>query len=103
VKRRDIPGLPGCQADSEGNIYRGFGSIKVAQWIGTTNPYARCVILGKEYYVHQLVCLAFHGPKPSPEHEVAHQDDVKSVNTPDSLRWDTHKGNIADRVRLRGR
>ena len=47
--------------------------------------------------IHQIICEAFHGPAPSPSHEVAHNDGVKSHVWASNLRWDTRKGNLADR------
>jgi hypothetical protein len=49
--------------------------------------------------VHILVCEAFHGPKPSPHHEVAHWDGVGGNNRKDNLRWATKKENADDRGR----
>lgn len=51
--------------------------------------------------VHVLVCEAFHGPKPSPVHEVAHRDCNKRHNHKDNLRWATPKENRADERVLR--
>ena len=44
------------------------------------------------------VCEAFHGPAPSPKHEVAHNDGVRAHSWASNLRWDTRKGNQADKV-----
>jgi hypothetical protein len=46
---------------------------------------------------HTLICEAFHGPRPSPAHEVAHNDGVKVHNHASNLRWATPKENAADR------
>lgn len=54
---------------------------------------------GKHWSVHVLVCSAFHGSKPSPQHEVAHWDGNGENNTPNNLRWATRKENKADQVR----
>jgi hypothetical protein len=45
---------------------------------------------------HVLVCEAFHGPRPTPDHEVAHGNGVRGDDCADNLRWDTRKGNQAD-------
>jgi hypothetical protein len=48
--------------------------------------------------VHALVCEAFHGPKPSPKHQVAHFPDRNPLNnTVGNLRWATALENHADR------
>jgi hypothetical protein len=53
----------------------------------------------KIIYVHALVCLAWHGPKPKDKDEVAHLDGSKLNNTPQNLRWSTYAENYADRIR----
>lgn len=44
--------------------------------------------------VHQLVCEAFHGPKPSPQAVVIHIDENALNNRPENLRWGTQKENL---------
>ena len=41
------------------------------------------------YLVHRLVCLAFHGPQPSPDHTVDHIDRDVHNNRAVNLRWAT--------------
>lgn len=53
----------------------------------------------KTFLVHRLVCRAFHGPPPTPEHEVAHWDGVSTHNHEGNLRWATSTGNKADMLR----
>lgn len=48
---------------------------------------------------HALVCEAWHGPKPTPEHEPAHWDGNRLNNHFANLRWATKAENAADRVR----
>jgi len=50
-------------------------------------------------FVHRLVCEAFHGPAPSPQHQVAHADGNGTNNAASNLRWATSKENHADRFR----
>jgi hypothetical protein len=47
--------------------------------------------------VHILVCLTFHGPKPSPQHEVGHRDGDRLNARADNLRWVTRSENENDR------
>lgn len=50
----------------------------------------------KTAHVHQLVCAAFHGPRPGRLvacHNNGTRDDCRSEN----LRWDTQSGNLRDR------
>jgi len=46
-------------------------------------------------WVHQLVCVAFHGPRPSGIHQVAHIDGRTENNRADNLVWATRKENEA--------
>jgi len=48
---------------------------------------------------HVLVCLVWHGPKPSPKHQVAHWDGKPQNIYYTNLRWATSKENHADRKR----
>lgn len=47
-------------------------------------------------YVHRMVCEAFHGPPPSPEHQAAHLNGKKTDNRSANLRWKLPVANIAD-------
>ena len=49
--------------------------------------------------VHQLVCEAFIGPRPTPEHYAMHKSDNQLDNTVDNLRWGTSQENNLDRRR----
>jgi len=44
--------------------------------------------------VHQMVCEAFHGPKPFPKAVVIHIDENATNNRPENLRWGTQKENL---------
>ena len=48
--------------------------------------------------VHQLVCLAFHGLKPTGAQCVRHLDGNRLNNRPENLRWGTNKENAADTI-----
>lgn len=60
-------------------------------WYG---PRVNC----KSVKVHTLVCTAFHGPRPSPDHEVCHLNDNRSDNRAENLAWGTKEDNAKDRV-----
>lgn len=55
---------------------------------------------GSSYNVsaHVLVAEAFIGEKPSPKHQVAHNNGSKKLNTPNNLRWATTLENQNDRL-----
>lgn len=44
--------------------------------------------------VHQLVCEAFHGPRPFPEAVVIHLNEDAHDNRPENLKWGTQKENL---------
>lgn len=44
--------------------------------------------------VHQLVCEAFHGPKPFEKAVVIHLDEDAHNNRPENLMWGTQKENL---------
>ena len=50
-------------------------------------------------YLHTLVLVAFVGPPPSPKHECAHWDGIRTNARLDNLRWALHGDNEKDKVR----
>jgi hypothetical protein len=45
--------------------------------------------------VHQVVCEAFHGPKPFDGAVVIHKDENALNNRPENLKWGTQKENLS--------
>lgn len=52
---------------------------------------------GKKFWVHRLVCEAFHGPAPSRHHDAAHYNRIRHDNRPENLRWATRAQNEHDK------
>ena len=50
----------------------------------------------KRVRIHQAVCRAFHGPQPTPVHEVAHWDGYPPNVAASNLRWATKSENAKD-------
>lgn len=50
----------------------------------------------KNIKAHRIVCEAFHGEKPSTDHEVRHLNGIKTDNSAANLSWGTHLENMAD-------
>ncbi len=48
--------------------------------------------------IHRLVAIAFIGPPPSADHEVAHNDGTRTNNHHTNLRWCTHIENEKDKI-----
>ena len=67
---------------------------------GTSNAsgHLRVVLNRRSYYVHRLVLTAFVGPCPEGM-EACHNDGNPRNNALENLRWDTRKGNFADKVK----
>lgn len=53
---------------------------------------------GRNQKIHVLVCIAFHGPRPT-AYEIAHWDGNPHNNSADNLRWATLEENASDRLR----
>lgn len=69
-------------------------------------PYAKshgypvAVVDGESVRGTRWICTQRHGPAPTDEHEAAHNCGKGHLGciSPLHLRWDTHKGNCADRI-----
>lgn len=57
----------------------------------------------KSVSAHRLVCEAFHGPRPSERHEVAHWDGNTRNSHYTNLRWATPKENSGNDRKRHGR
>src|SRR5271157_6368187 len=53
---------------------------------------------GKTWPVHQMVAIAFHGSRPSPRHDAAHNDGDKMNNHHSNIRWATRAENEHDKL-----
>jgi hypothetical protein len=47
--------------------------------------------------LHVTVCTAFHGPKPTPQHQVGHLNGVPTDNRAENLKWVTPAENASHR------
>lgn len=103
-----IPGYPGYEASDEGGVRRvviglnGRRPTVLACHLLRSTGYWTALVKNeagerKSVCVHRLVCLAFHGLPPSPQHQVAHADGSRTNNRPPNLRWATPRENAADR------
>ena len=97
---REIPGLPGYFVSNQGRV-RGMRG-----WVLALRPYtsdyrrvqvALRLGLYQDRYVHELVLLAFIGPRPSDVHEVDHEDKDRANNRLSNLSWLTLAENRARR------
>lgn len=103
----DIVGVTNYQISNLGNVkrlkhkkprgkssiqeYRTYKEAYLSPYVGT-NGYVVVNIVGKPYYVHRLIAIAFI---PNPEHlpEINHIDCNKTNNELSNLEWCTRQQN----------
>ena len=103
---RTVPGYPAYEVSVDGVVRRCQGfrcrrAHRVLLPFIRPNGYAQVILYRdgrrQRFGVHQLVALAFLGPKPSPLHQVAHLDGQRLNNHVSNLAWllpienDAHK------------
>ena len=99
----DIPGEPGYKANMEGQLLslKGTEPKILSPKIDSKTGYLPVELYqnGQVKYcaVHQLVALAFLGPRP-PGLQVCHNDSNKLNNRVGNLRYDTPESNTRDSV-----
>lgn len=100
---RPVPGLDGYEASNIGRVRslkRGsprqlavslddWGYRRVSLWVNGAVRSRR---------VHQLVCAAFHGPRPVGL-QARHLNGEQLDNRADNLRWGTPRENMRDRIK----
>lgn len=97
IRWHPIPGLPGYRASRQGHIR---GPRKTLTFFLRRRYW--CVKAGgKPRYVHHLVALVFHGPRPA-GHEVRHLDGDRFNNHADNLAYGTPDENRMDDYRRKG-
>lgn len=105
VEYRTLPWCPRYKIGSDGSIIGPSGRKLKPAWLPPLGYRLVLIYAGKgkrgrvTRSVHLLVCEAFHGPKPTPKHEVAHWDGDPGNNVPANLRWATRAENMADKIR----
>lgn len=117
IEWRDIPGYPGYQASSEGQVRSidrvvhhaashksaAYDMIRRGRILrpAPTQFGHLMVMAGRKRHlsVHTAVALAFHGLPPTPHHEVLHNDGTTTGNQPHNLRWGTRGENNKDVTR----
>jgi hypothetical protein len=99
VEWREIPGHPNYAVSADGRIARiknGKQNKRCPALVGTFRTRAGCVRValndgGGKYCqvnVARLVCLAFHGPAPSPKHRAYNLNRDKTDNRAANVVWD---------------
>lgn len=89
----EIPGFPNYKITKDGRIFSLFTNIEKKAY-KDTHGYLRVTLypIGKKYYVHRLVALAYI-PNPDQKPTVNHKNGVKHDNHVDNLEWMTFEEN----------
>lgn len=89
-----IPGHPRYLVSDAGEVF----SLARNRMIGYPDKRGRLNVEldRKHFFVHQLVLLAFIGPRPEGM-ECCHNNGDHTDNRLSNLRWDTHDSNMKDR------
>ena len=103
---RSIPGWPEYQVSDTGAVRRvgcasGARVGRILRQLRNKNTGYFSVCLSQHAVqvridVHRLVAIAFHGPRPSADHLVAHNDGSRTNNHASNLRWATQSENVRD-------
>lgn len=98
---KDIPGFSSYEASNLGTIrHKRIGRIANIYEVDTSvGSYLRTSAMGdddktRSKEVHYLVCAAFNGAQPTPDHEVNHINGNKHCNLPTNLEWLTRGDNL---------
>ena len=98
---RNIPGIDGHFIDADLRVVRADGKV-MPQWQDQAGYPRVNLSLGlgvrRVIRVHELVCLAFNGPRPDGM-QVRHLDGSKDNYRPENLCWGTPRENAQDRYR----
>jgi hypothetical protein len=112
---KPIPGWPRYEASTDGMIRIQASGRVLAQRLRVGDDYLVVDLYGepgpgsnrpnrcirKTTGVNILVCMAFHGPRPSAHHEAVHYNGKNEDNSSCNLRWATKLENERDK-RLHG-
>jgi len=95
-----IPNLPPYFASSLGRIAKiRPGKEDLIMWTRVQKGYERLLLTTglyerKDFLVHRLVAMAFHGLPPDDKKEVNHLDGDKTNNAPENLEWISRSDNL---------
>lgn len=90
--RREAPGYPGLTVSEGGVVYGPSGQpLKRSPFPGRKSLAVNCsqgTPSGRAWApVDEIVCTAFHGPKPSPDHWCKNLSGDPYDNRPENVAW----------------
>lgn len=85
---RPIPSLPGYEVSKWGRVRDQYGPLVIYR-TSAGYLYVSVKVNGRwtSRVIGPLVCEAFIGPRPTPDAEADHRDEVRAHNHLDNLRW----------------
>ena len=98
MKVMDHPYLEGVKCREDGAVWVPAGRRECWTFGFTISAYRAVAFKKKNYYVHRLICEAFHGKCPEGKSQVDHLDRDPSNNRPENLRWVSPSENCRNRV-----
>lgn len=110
MRRVGVPGWPGYVATEAGEVLSKSGSA-LSHTTHYRTGHMRIRLYGPlghlrgtkggwyaNFYVHQVICMAFHGSPPFDGAIVRHLDDDPTNNVASNLAWGSHQDNMDDRL-----
>lgn len=95
---KDIPGIPGYRACTDGRIWSCKGNRWLTPYVHKKTGYVTVKIYGQKRFVHHLVLFVFVGPKPDGM-QCRHLDNTPGHNALSNLAWGTHEEDEQDKIR----
>ena len=101
IKDQDLPGEEWLQGEITKYCVSNLGRIWPKcgyKTFGYRRPTGYTTKLGgRNYGVHELICYAFHGPRPNPQYTVDHKDNNVYNNHYENLRYATKQEQAINR------
>lgn len=99
LSMKPIPGFENLySATTAGTIYSHRSHKELRDKVHSNGYHVVCLVtkdgLHKDYLVHRLVCLAYHGSPNESQTDVNHIDHNKANNKPENLEWCTRSENM---------